>query len=124
MTVRVAVRSRRPVDDLVSLRDALGREPELRGRITLVGQPEAPGTLGSLIEAISVALVPGGAATVLAASAVAWIRQRTTDLSMTFETEDGAKVEIEARRIRSASPAEIRDMTMEIATQLRRDPDA
>jgi hypothetical protein len=88
-------------DELRSLRAWLVGEDELRGRVTMVEQPPRPGELGPVTDALLVALGQGGAATVLAAGLVSWLRSRHGDINITAERRgDQTKIQVSAKRVR------------------------
>jgi Effector Associated Constant Component 1 len=63
-------------DQLRSLRDWLGHESELRGRVGVVESVPTAGMLGGgLVEALTVGVGSGGAVTVLVSGVVSWLRQ-------------------------------------------------
>lgn len=101
-------------DELRTLRAWLTQEEELRGRVTLTqdGPPE-PGTLGTALEALSVSIESGGAATVLIAGIISWIRQRygqrhrASTTVIKLRRADGTMVEISAATAGTWSTAEI-----------------
>src|SRR5690349_2995669 len=80
LTIRVG--GGRREDELLSLRDWLTGEPDLRGRLELLKAPPTPGTLGAATDAIAVALGPSGAVTVLASALIAWLRRRVGDVTV------------------------------------------
>ncbi|WP_322750309.1 MULTISPECIES: effector-associated constant component EACC1 [unclassified Frankia] len=96
-------------DDMRSLRDWLVEEDELRGRVRLVEVPPAPGELGPLLDALNIALESGGAATTLATIAVAWIRSRHTDITVTAEHSTGS-IRIEGRQVRRLDATAIQSL--------------
>lgn len=84
------------IDELSSLRQWLGDEPEFRGRVRLEEAPFEAGQMGGLADALSVALASGGALTVLAGSVSVWLRQRRSTLRVTIVSPDGSSQEITA----------------------------
>ena len=97
-------------DRVRSLRAWLLREEELRGRVRLVEKAPCPGGLGPVPDGLMVALVPGGAASVLAAVAVAWVRAQRADVTVTVQRPDGASVRLEARRVRGLDAGAAREL--------------
>jgi hypothetical protein len=92
-------------EELFSLRQWLADEEELRGRVRLLEGSPRPGRLGGLPEAVAILLGPGGAGAVLATSLIAWIRQRTGDITLRVTRSDGSSLELEARRVRGLTAA-------------------
>jgi hypothetical protein len=89
------------LDEVGVLRSWLVGEDELRGRVELVERPPHPGALGPVLDSLLVALAPGGAASVLMAGFIAWVRSRNGDIDITAERHDGrAMVGVSARRVR------------------------
>lgn len=68
-----------------------------------------------MLEALLVAIAPGGVAAALVTGIVAWIRQRHSDIAIRVEYSDGTKVAIDAQRVRgltgAALSAEIAHLT-------------
>jgi Effector Associated Constant Component 1 len=105
--VRITVDDAGGPDELRDLRGWLGHEPELRGRITAVEPPAQPGSLGPVLEALLVAVAPGGVAVALVTSIVSWIRQRHSDLAVQITYADGTKIKIDAKRVRGLTGADL-----------------
>ena len=98
--VWLLVESDDPVEGLEELSDWLGREPELKG---LVGGNFSPGTgeLGTMANALVVAVGSGGVLSVLAASLKAFLAlPRRSDVRIKISNgPDGRTVEIDAKRV-------------------------
>ena len=105
-------------DDLRALRAWLTDEDALRGRITAREAPAKPEKLGPVLEALVVAVGPGGAAVALVTGIVAWLRQQRGDLTLRVERPDGSSFEIAAQRVKGldmpALRAEIERLTDQI----------
>jgi hypothetical protein len=87
------------VTGLESLADWLRGEPELAGRVSVVGCEPGEGHLGALGDALIVAVGSGGALSVLSASLKGWLLQpRRSDFRMRIQRPDGHVVEIAADR--------------------------
>lgn len=86
--------------ELAALRDWLDGEVELQGRVFVREAPPPPGSLGPLMQAIEVALGPGGAVTALATALIAWLRHRTGTVKISVELPDGRRVQLDAERVR------------------------
>lgn len=102
-------------DDVRSLHSWLNEEEDLRGRARLRPAPVPEGKLGSLTDALIVAIGPGGAAVSLAGVLISWIRHRTTDVVLEASRPDGEKVRITARRVKGLDVAEIKAVTNGLA---------
>lgn len=99
MQVRISMVSGDPAE-LESLDDWLRRERDLAGQVTFVAARPREGELGTVGEALVVAVSSGGAVSVLAASLKAWISlPRRSDVRIKVEGADGRVVEIEADRV-------------------------
>ncbi|MCX4411508.1 hypothetical protein OG840_61190 [Streptomyces sp. NBC_01764] len=97
----LVVESDEPVEGLAELSDWLGQEPELRGLVSGNTTPE-PGELGSLANALVVAVGSGGVLSVLAASLKTFLAlPRRPDVRIKVDGRpDGRTVEIDAKRVR------------------------
>lgn len=80
-------------DDLRPLAKWLRDEDELRGRVTLVESPIAPGQMGAVLDTIEVVLT-SGTATTLVTSVFAWLthRKATSKVSLKIHTKRGDDV--------------------------------
>ena len=109
-------------DDLRALRAWLVQEDELRGRVAIVQDGSAPGTLGVALEVLSVSLGSGGAGSVLVAGTMAWMRQqyghRHPAGVVKLRLADGSSLEIPANTLRDRSPAEVGEWVRELAEAL------
>lgn len=82
--------------ELMSLREWISNESELRGRVR-VDEPEpADGQMGGLAEVLTVALASGGALTVLASSVSVWLQQRRSEISVEIVRPDGSLTRVTA----------------------------
>lgn len=122
MDVNVTVSGPDSGDELRSLYTWLTGDDELRGRARLVTSSPPQGTLGSVAELLTVALGPGGISAALAAGLVAWLRQRTGDVTVTAWRHDGQKVELTARRVHGVDTGQLRDLIASLATEIE-EPD-
>ncbi|MGH3831647.1 MAG: effector-associated constant component EACC1 [Pseudonocardiaceae bacterium] len=98
------------VAELRSLLAWLNSEEELRGRVRLLEAASAPGTLGGLPHAVTVALSHGGEVTILASAVISWIRHRTSEVTCTITRPDGTSAELTARRVRGADLTEVGEL--------------
>jgi hypothetical protein len=85
---------------LEDLQGWLSLESELRGAVAAVQTAPRPGELGTVTDALAVALGGGGTLTVLAASLRAWFAQpRRSDVRIVIRDADGRSVEVDAKRV-------------------------
>jgi Effector Associated Constant Component 1 len=82
--------------ELRALREWLLQESPRPGRVELVAQPAAPGTMGPVSDTLQVALGAGGALTVLAGSVGTWIGTRRQHVAVRLRRADGAEIEVDA----------------------------
>ncbi|MFI5776467.1 hypothetical protein [Nocardia sp. NPDC051570] len=112
-------------DELRSLREWLIAHETLRGRVELTTTPPAPGRLGAVTDALTIALGSGGAiaasATALSTVLITWIRRRTGGITVKLTKPDGATIEYHAENVRQLSASEIRDATTQLVRQLDHD---
>ncbi|MEV0281183.1 hypothetical protein AB0I22_33015 [Streptomyces sp. NPDC050610] len=88
-------------DRLRSLYEWLNAEDALRGSARLRGAPPAAGSMGAVLESVTVAVGSGGIAGVLARSVAMWLVQgRRSDVKVTVVAEDGRRVEVDVHRAR------------------------
>jgi len=87
------------VGELAALLEWLRGEPGLAGAIREVRTPPRPGELGGAVEALVVALGPGGAAGVLAGSLFGWLRTRRPSLKVTV-TKGSRSITVDASEVR------------------------
>jgi len=93
---------------LESLFDWLRHEDALRGRLQFRPSAVPPGAMGPLDETLLVVLGSGGVASVLARSLTEWVKQRTSDVRLTFTRPNGETISVDGRRIRD--PAALTDI--------------
>jgi hypothetical protein len=105
-------------DTLRGLRSWLVDEPALRGRVTTRESPPADGTLGPMLEALVVAVGPGGAAAALVTVLVTWLRQQRADVTVKVERPDGSSFEITATRVKGFDMAALRAEMERIAREI------
>ncbi|MGH3854191.1 MAG: effector-associated constant component EACC1 [Pseudonocardiaceae bacterium] len=110
------------VEELRSLLTWLSGEEELRGRVRLVETASEPGTLGGWPQAVAVELSRDGAVTILASAVIAWIRHRTSDMTLTITQPDGKSATLRAKRIRNAGPAEVGELVERTVAALGEGP--
>lgn len=108
-------------DQLWALRGWLADVEELRGRVSPREHPPWPGTLGPVLEALVVAVGPGGAATALAASVVAWLRNRHGEVRVKLTRPDGRSMELTAKRVAELDAAALERQVAQIAAMFGQD---
>ncbi|MFE3230094.1 hypothetical protein [Nocardia sp. NPDC059228] len=96
----VAVTEGNQFGDMDSLAMWLRQEPELRGRIHIAPRVPDAGEMGSVVDAITVAVGGGGSVSVLAMSLRTWLAQpRRSDVSIRIRHSDGRSVTVDAKRV-------------------------
>lgn len=101
MSVSLSVAGGDPVEGLPELSEWLSRESDLRGLITPVSAGTGPGELGSLTDALVVAVGSGGLLSVLATSLKTFLAlPRRGDLRIVVTAPGGRRVEIDAKHVR------------------------
>jgi len=111
------------LDELRDLRGWLVQEDELRGRVALVQENRAPGTLGGALEVLSVSLSSGGAISVLVAGTMSWLRQRYghrpgSTVTVKFHRADGGCFEVSAPAASTWTSAEFTERIHQLAEAL------
>ncbi|WP_267241866.1 effector-associated constant component EACC1 [Streptomyces sp. PR69] len=120
MDVTITLLTDEPGDELRSLHGWLTQEDELRGRVGIAADPPEPGTMGAGTEALLVALAPGGALAVLSCVLITWLRQRTSDVTLTAVRDgDRAQVTLSARRVRGLDGAGLQRQISEVERLLK-----
>jgi hypothetical protein len=88
-----------------SLYDWLTTEPDLRPVVGLEKRPPRIGELGSVIDALTIAVDSGGTLTILAGALRAWLgreRNRGARLEITDRPKGGRKIVLDARNTSAA----------------------
>jgi Effector Associated Constant Component 1 len=89
-------------DEMEDLDAWLRGEPELAGRVRSAHAAPRPGEMGTITDALVVALGAQGALTALAGSLRAWFAQpRRSKVSIKITAADGTVLEIDADRVRT-----------------------
>lgn len=99
--VRV-VEGRDPEGQLASLREWLGREDALRGRVRGVGPAVGAEDMGAVADTLAIALGSGGAVAVLAQSVSVWLQQRRSDVTVEVTSPSGQSVSVTVTHVRDA----------------------
>ncbi|MGW3771705.1 effector-associated constant component EACC1 [Actinomadura verrucosospora] len=98
---RLSLESADPIPDLESLADWLRGESEFHGRVTVHSGAPEDGQLGTVPQALVVALGSGGAVSVLVATLRSWLSlPRRSSVKIKVLGKDGAKIEVDAKNIR------------------------
>ncbi|MER7936221.1 MULTISPECIES: hypothetical protein [unclassified Streptomyces] len=105
-------------DQLRSLHTWLTDVDELRGRVGCKERPPEQGTLGPLLEALTVALAPGAAATALATTVIAWLRTRRAEIRIKVTLPDRRSLELSARNVAGLDAAALRQQVADAAVLL------
>ncbi|WP_267885331.1 effector-associated constant component EACC1 [Streptomyces sp. NRRL F-5126] len=105
-------------DQLRSLHAWLADVDELRGRVGRKEGPPEKGTLGPLLEALTVAVGPGAAASALATTVIAWLRTRRGEIHVKMTLPDGRSLELSARNVAALDAADLRRQVADVASLL------
>ena len=89
-----------------------------RGRVAPIERPPRPGTLGPLLESITVALGSGGAATAVTTTVIAWVRSRRSDVTVKLTRPDGLTFELSGSRVKLLTDLELRALADSAAKML------
>lgn len=90
------------VDTVENLDAWLRGEPEFSGRVRLEHAAPRPGEMGSITDALIVAVGAHGALTALAGSLRSWFAQpRRSDVRIKITAADGSSLELDAERVRN-----------------------
>lgn len=100
---QLRIRTDRGPDELRSLYDWLRHEDALRGRVRPEDGPVAQGEMGGALDALVVAIGPGGvgaaAVGALVGALATWFPHRRSDLKITVTNESGRTVEVDGKRV-------------------------
>ncbi|WP_237774072.1 effector-associated constant component EACC1 [Actinosynnema sp. ALI-1.44] len=108
-------------DELRSLRQWLSDVDELRGRVTAVESPPAPGALGPVPDALVVALGPGATTTALATGLVAWLRDRHGEIRVKLTLSDRRTVELAAKSVAGLDAEAVEKQVAELSRLIASD---
>lgn len=118
MEATVRAEGQDQADQLHSLYDWLADVEELRGRIGYQEKPPEPGTLGPLLDALSVALGPAGAATALATAVVGWLRTCRGTVRIKVTLSEHRSIELTAENVSRLDHGALRQQVADIAALL------
>ena len=105
-------------DEIEDLDSWLRGEPELAGRVRSAHAAPRPGEMGTITDALVVAVGAHGALTALAGSLRAWFAQpRRSKVSIKITAPDGTVVEIDTDRVRAPDLERILARSLEARTQ-------
>ncbi|MEV4073976.1 effector-associated constant component EACC1 [Nonomuraea fuscirosea] len=120
MTVQLSIGGDSPSDATRELSAWLLREPELRGRVSLIEAAPEPGTLGAAVGLLQVALGAGGAFATMATIVIAWLGTRRGEVSIKLIRGPGEdSVELTAKGVKGLDAAAARALTEHLAEVLR-----
>jgi hypothetical protein len=111
-------------DDLRALRYWLLEVCDLAGPVDLRQADPRPGELGSVTDALVVAVGSGGAVTALTGAVVSWLRHRTADVAVRLVRPDGSELEFAGKRVRGVDATQVSAMIEQLAAQLADAPPA
>jgi hypothetical protein len=114
MDLTLTVAGQSPAD-AQSLQEWMYQDDDLRGRAQLAPATPSEGKLGTLTDALIVAIGPGGAALSLASIVISWIRNRHSDVEVKITRPDGASISVTAKRVNAADSTRLRPMVSELA---------
>ncbi|MEU3751304.1 hypothetical protein AB0H17_00865 [Streptomyces olivoreticuli] len=110
-------------DQLRSLHEWFTNDPTLRGRVNGRESPPRPGTLGPVLDALVVALGPGGVATAFATGVIAWLRSRRGEVYIKVTLPDGRSLELTAKRVADLDAAALRQQAADLSDMVSQDVD-
>ncbi|WP_431036581.1 effector-associated constant component EACC1 [Streptomyces sp. P6-2-1] len=105
--------------DTEDLRQWLGKDPALRGRVRRAADPTPRGgTMGLAADAVLALLAPGGVATVLAGAVIAWLQTRKGSRTITITRPDGTEISVTTAQVETADAGHTERLVQRIAAQL------
>ena len=122
LTIRV-VSQHNPADELRLLGRALRDSAAVTGELTLTREhPVAQDRLGSWVDAVSVAVGTGGAATVFIRELARYLLRRSTDLDFEISRgPDGTRIKLSAKGLRAMSASQLEQTVCQIGSSLDSD---
>ncbi|MCW6005851.1 hypothetical protein K1W54_14870 [Micromonospora sp. CPCC 205371] len=118
MVVSIEVQAGSEEDSMLGLFDRLSAESELSGALRLQTGPLEPGSLGAVVDTVAVALSSGAACTAAARVLVAWLRTRTSDVTVRITGRDGVVGEVRSRNVRALGPEAVESYVNSLATTI------
>ncbi|MCG0067851.1 MULTISPECIES: effector-associated constant component EACC1 [Streptomyces] len=103
---------------LFDLKRRLTAEDDARGRLRVVAQPPAQGTLGVPADVLMLLVEPGALA-VLASVLVTWLRGRRSTVRLEIRRGDGKELSLSADRVAGLDGERLRGLVEEIADALQ-----
>jgi hypothetical protein len=104
MLIEIKIESRDPATDLAELWEWLDGEPKLRALLHKTPRRMTESELGTVWDAISIAVGSGGVLTVLARSLSTWLKSRRGSVMMTIKTPS-REIKIDIQGTRDPLPA-------------------
>ena len=118
VTVGIQLQSEFEEDSALGLFDRLSGESELSDAVRLQPPPLEPGSLGSVVDTIAVALSSATATAAAARALVAWLRTRTSEVTIRISGRDGLVGEVRSSNVRSLGPEAIESLVQSLTTSL------
>ena len=118
MEVRLTVTGEDATAAMQSLAAWLAGDDKLRGRVRPVVVAPQPGTMGSAVEVLMVAVEHGGLATAVASVLISWIRRQSGKVSVSAARPDGTKITVTVGQVRAATTEDVGVLVTEIAATL------
>lgn len=101
----------------------LDQQPQLRGRVHLIGEGQQAGGIGQSVATIIIDLGPTVLGT-FAGLVIAWLRHRTGSTQVTITRADGTKLDLQAQRVKNLSGPELTALATELGKALNPPPPA
>jgi Effector Associated Constant Component 1 len=105
-------------DELRSLAAWLNGDDALHGRAQLVAEPPGPGSMGGVLESLLFALGPGSVAMAFASVLIAWMRSRSSSISISLSRPDGTTVQLDAGNVRALPQQRVDELTGSLSALL------
>ncbi|MBW6432396.1 hypothetical protein KZ829_01385 [Actinoplanes hulinensis] len=101
----------------------LDQQPQLRGRVQLIGDGQQAGGISQSVAMIIIDLGPTVLGT-FAGLVIAWLRHRTGSTQVTITRADGTKLDLQAQRVKNLSGPELTALAAELGKALNPPPPA